>query len=291
MTVEPDNLATAVPAYPPAGAIQRIAADLLDMLADDVTEQPEASLDDLFASNTAFMAEVHLITYDPWVRDGIETAALLALAITALPQPVDQLRRENLAARFSRLPAGDRRIWAAAAADLLHATNRREVTYGPLIGEYPHTQTRPADDDATARRPETSEPVACRDHTIEQGTFIQTLPACLAPSPIDYGSQPSIGLPSRALPNEDDAVVIAHGHVMYLTTDGSAEVVTREDSCLWGAPLIGEGCGAARWDTDSVTVLDPRYPGLQDTQVEAIETAWTLLLDYLGRIQVGGGSR
>jgi hypothetical protein len=176
--------------------------------------------------------------------------------------------------------------WLLHGADLLHRTCNPDA-YGPPIGESPTREAPRGGDPAAAQRPAAEQaPPTRTDHAHEQGLYIQLLPACLAPTDDDRAAQLSFGLP-----REGDPVVIARGHVMWLTTYGTAAEVTEATTQLWAAPVIGEGCGAARWDPDSVTALDPSYVGLLDREVEAIQTAWTLLIDLANRFPAGGRSR
>jgi hypothetical protein len=157
--------------------------------------------------------------------------------------------------------------------------------YGPPVGESPTREALRADDPpATPRLAAQAAPSARIDHAHEQGLYIQLLPACLEPADADRAAQSDLGLP-----REGDAVVIARGHVMFLTACEATATAARETTDLRGAPMTAEGCGGARWDPDSVTVLDPSYIGLEDGEVEAIETAWMLLIDLANQAAARGG--
>jgi hypothetical protein len=280
MNLEPDTPATAPPATahpadPPAGAIGRMAAEMLDVLAEHLHEQPaDTSLPELLACSAEGAADAHGLAPDAWIRDGVETAALLGLAITALPLPRGQLRRGSLAARFAAMTARQQRIWIINAADVLHYSNHPDA-YGPPLGEILAREAPQAEHPAvTPRAVEHPAPSAHIDHRHGQGVYLQFLPACVAPASCDRDAQPNF-----ALPYEGEPVVIARGHVMWLAADPGATLIATETTQLWGAPMIAEGCGAARWDPDSLVPLDPSYIGLEDGDAEAIQTAWTLLID------------
>jgi hypothetical protein len=140
MNLEPDTSATNPltaprPADPPAGAIQRMAAEMLDLLAEHLDEQPaDTGLTQMLTRSAEGAADAHGLPPNPWIRDGIETAALLALAITALPQPLGLLRRDKLADRFKAMTADRQRTWVINAAEVLHHSNIID-SYGPPIGE------------------------------------------------------------------------------------------------------------------------------------------------------------
>lgn len=278
MTREPASAAPATvtaSAEPPPGTIQRLAGELLDVLADELAEQPaEAGLTELLARYGQHAADAHQIPWNGWIREGLETAALLGLALSAsdLPSHGPLPTREGLDGRFAATRDDERRAWLIGAAELLHRHNA-EDSYGPPIGEDPTSQA------------DNYEAIP-GDHRNEQGLYVQLLPGCLTPRPSDHDAQPDLDLP-----HEGDPVVIARGHVMFLDPDHQATHLTRETSHLWGAPLLGEGCGAARWDPDSLTALDPAYAGRQDADTEALETAWTLLLDLANHRHTEGGVR
>lgn len=285
MTCEPDTPDTV--AEPPAGAIQRMAAEMLDVLAEHLDEQPaNLGLTDLLARSGEGAVDAHGLAPNPWIRDGIETAALLGLAITAVPPSLGQLGRDQLAARFGAMTARQQRTWIINAADVLHRSNAIG-SYGPPLGKMLTRRGPQAERPAVTARPASQAATAARlDHAHEEGLYIQLLPACLAPADADRAGQADL-----ALPGEGDPVVIARGQVMFLTACQAGVSAARETTDLWGAPIIAEGCGGARWDRDSVTVLDPSYVGLQDADAEAIETAWLLLIDLARRFPAGGESR
>jgi len=293
MTPEQLTPDATAPADPPTGAIQRVAAEMLDVLAEQLGEEyAETTLPELLARYAEAAADAHQIPWNAWIRDGIETAALLGLAITALPLPLGLLKRDKLAVRFADLPTVRQRTWLTEAADVLHRLNAADA-YGPPIGES-RALHAPQPQHMAATPPPAAEsvPPTHVGHAHTQGVYLQFLPACLAPSDSDRAGQPGLGLP-----REGDPVVITRGHVMFLTTDDRAERSTAQATHLWGAPIIGEGCGAARWDADSVTVLDPSYTGLEDGEAEEIQTAWTLLLDrvdefpLVDQVPTAGGPR
>lgn len=113
------------------------------------------------------------------------------------------------------------------------------------------------------------------DHANENGLYLRPLPACLAPTEHDRTRNPD---PDLALPREGDAVVITGGHVMFLWTRPGAARVDKSNSMLYGAPMTNQGCGAAQWDPDSLTVCDPG-PEIDQDANAAIEAAWYLLID------------
>ena len=291
MNLQPDSPATTPPgavhlADPPAGAIQRMAAEMLDVLAEHLDEEPaDIGLTELLCRSAEGAADAHGLAPNPWIRDGIETVALLGLAITALPLRVSLLKRDKLAERFAEMNANQQRTWVIKAADVLHRSNAID-SYGPPIGAYLAREAPQAEHRAVTRQLAVEPPPSRVDHTHEQGLYIQLLPDCLAPTDADRAAQLSF-----ALPHGGDPVVIARGHAIWLTAYGTAAEVAEATTQLWGAPVIGEGCGAARWDPDSVTPLDPSYVGLLDREAEAIQSAWTLLIDLAHRFPAGGRSR
>ena len=291
MNLQPDSRATAPrtaahPADPPAGAIQRMAAEMLDVLAEHLDEEPaDLGLTELLARSAEGAADAHGLAPNPWIRDGIETVALLGLAITALPLRVSLLGRDKLAERFAEMNANQQRTWVIKAADVLHRSNAID-SYGPPIGELLVREAPQAEDAATAARPEAEDHSPAAEHVHGQGPYTQVLPACLAPTDADRAAQPGL-----ALPREGDAVVIANGHVMFLTAADGTELIAPDSTQLWAAPTIGEGCGAARWDPDNVVEADLSYMSFPDGGAEAMETAWTLLIDVAAQHQAGGRSR
>jgi len=110
----------------------------------------------------------------------------------------------------------------------------------------------------------------------DQGLYIQPLPTRLAPTTTDRDNLPELTLPHAA-----EAVVIDRGHVMWLVLlDAEAAWITRDTSQLWGTALIGpDGRDGARWNPESPGHLDPTclIHTVEDT--EAIQFAWTLLID------------
>lgn len=285
MTSEPAAPATAA-VEPPAGAIQRMAAEMLDVLAEHLDQQPaDISLTVLLARAVEGAVDAHGLAPNPWIRDGIETVALLGLAITALPLRVSQLRRDKLAERFDAMTLDRQRTWVINAADVLHRSNAI-ASYGPTIGQLLVREARQAEAPAGAARLEDADHWPAADHVHEQGLYTQLLPACLQPADTDRAAQPDL-----ALPRAGDPVVIANGHVMFLTaTDGSA-LFTPDSSQLWAVPAIGDGCGTARWDPDNVVQIDLTSMSFPDGDTEAIETAWLLLIDFAAENEAGGRSR
>jgi hypothetical protein len=172
VTFEPDTSVTVPPGAvhlgePPAGAIQRMAAEMLDVLAEHLHEQPaDTSLTQMLARCAEGAADAHGLPSNPWIRDGIETAALLALAITALPQPLGLLRRDKLAARFATMSAEGQRTWVAGAAEVLHRSNIID-SYGPPIGDMPARRAPLTPTPAPAAPPETT-PAAASETPDEQ---------------------------------------------------------------------------------------------------------------------------
>jgi len=198
---------------------------------------------------------------------------------------VSLLKRDKLAERFAEMNTNQQRTWVIKAADVLHRSNAID-SYGPPIGELLMREALQAEDAATAARPEAEGHSPAADHAHGQGLYTQVLPACLAPTDADRAAQPDL-----ALPGKGDAVVIANGHVMFLTAVDGTELIAPDSNQLWAVPTVGEGCGAARWDPDNVVEVDLSYMILPAGDVEAIETAWTLLIDLAAQHEAGGWSR
>ena len=285
MTREPATPETAA-AQPPSGAIQRMAAEMLDVLAEHLDQQPaDLSLTVLLARSTEGAVDAHGLAPNPWIRDGIETVALLGLAITALPLRVSQLRRDQLAARFDGMALDRQRTWVINAADVLHRSNA-VASYGPTIGQLLMPEARQAEDPTNTARREGADHWPAADHVHEQGLHTQFLPACLQPADADRAAHPDL-----ALPGEGDPVVIANGHVMFLTATDGAALFTSDSNQLWAVPVIGDGCGAARWDPESVMQIDLTRMSFPHGDAEAMESAWTLLFDFAAQHEAGGRNR
>jgi hypothetical protein len=136
-------------ARPPSGAIQRIAAELLDVLAEELTEAPaETGLLALLASNAASAADAHQIPWNPWIRDGIETAALLGLGLVSMPALKVPLTRKELAYLFATFTTERQVAWLQQAAYALHLTGDPGA-YGPPIGQRTAPQTPRAEHPGT----------------------------------------------------------------------------------------------------------------------------------------------
>jgi len=124
------------------------------------------------------------------------------------------------------------------------------------------------------------------DHANEDGSLhLQPLPACLAPTDADRTANPDL-----ALPHPGDAIVITGGHVMFLWTQSGAAPVNKANSMVWGAPMTNQGCGAAQWDPDSLTVCDPG-PEIDEDDDAAIEAAWHLLIDLANQAETADANR
>jgi len=140
-------------ARPPSGAIQRLAAELLDVLAEELTEAPaETGLLALLASNAAAAADAHQIPWNPWIRDGIETAALLGLGLASMPALTIPLTRKELAYLFATFSTERQAAWLKQAAHALHLTGDPDA-YGPPIGQHTAPQTSRAEHPATTSLP------------------------------------------------------------------------------------------------------------------------------------------
>lgn len=111
---------------------------------------------------------------------------------------------------------------------------------------------------------------------IPQGLYLQPLPSHLAPTVADRDDVE----PDPLLPRAADAVVIARGHVIWLTANQSPAPVTASTSYLWAAPLTTEGRQQVRWDAASIGQVDPGclIHSLEDTA--AIHSAQALLIEH-----------
>jgi hypothetical protein len=231
-------------------------------------------------------ADAHQIPWNPWTRDGIETAALLGLSLAGVSSRRTLLPREKLARRFAFLSTRGQMAWLLHAADLLHRMGDPDA-YGPPVGESPTREAVRADGPAaTPQLAGEPAPPTRIEHAHEHGMYIQLFPVCLAPTDSDRSAQPDL-----ALPREGDAVVIANGHVMFLTAADGTELFAPDSNQLWAAPTIGDGYGSARWDPDNVVQVDLAHVSFPDRDAEAMETAWTLLIDLAAQYEAGGRFR
>jgi hypothetical protein len=111
---------------------------------------------------------------------------------------------------------------------------------------------------------------------IPQGLYLQPLPSRLAPTAADRDDVE----PDPLLPRTGDAVVIARGHVIWLTANQNAAQVTASTSYLWAAPLTTEGSQQVRWNAASIGQVDPGclIHSIEDTA--AIQSAQALLIEH-----------
>jgi hypothetical protein len=229
----------------------------------------------LLAAGDELRLPIHLLTSAPGSEPfAVRTATVTENGCFLLPEGDLYTTGSGAAAAHRGNPFSTRSTWLAP--DGRRLTVLRDLARDLTHGAHP----------ASAARPEPEPREASTDHHTEQGLHIQLLPECLAPGFADREAHHEIGLPE-----EGDAVVIARGHVMFLAADEGCSHFAVQTTRLWGAPLIGEGCGAARWDPDSVTALDPSYTGLPDADAEAIYTAWHLLINLANQFTAAGRAR
>jgi hypothetical protein len=115
---------------------------------------------------------------------------------------------------------------------------------------------------------------------VPQALYLQPLTERLAPAVAERDAEPDLFLPRAG-----DAVVIARGHVIWLTASHDARPVTESTAYLWGAPLNADGSGV-RWDPASIGQLDATCLMHRLDDAEAIRAAQALLIELANTTEV-----